>query len=85
MDEMYSSRPDLMDTPFLDPELKLIMDRRSFEQAEGKRSGLQSSLLMTYRLKPYHKDGPHKELNFGHWSRHYNTQKEKWVSIYTDF
>jgi hypothetical protein len=29
MDEVYSRRPDPMDVPFLDLELKLFIDRRS--------------------------------------------------------
>jgi hypothetical protein len=32
MDEVYSSRLDLTDTPLLDPELKLFMDESSFVQ-----------------------------------------------------
>jgi hypothetical protein len=44
---------------------------------DSERLGLQSPLLMTsYRLKPYHKDGPHNELNFGHWSRHCDMHRE---------
>jgi hypothetical protein len=42
--------------------------------------------MTLYRLKPYHKDGLHNELNFGHWSRHYakGYEKGKWVNIYPD-
>jgi hypothetical protein len=32
MDEVYSSRPDLMDVPLSDPELKLVTDESSFIQ-----------------------------------------------------
>jgi hypothetical protein len=32
MDEVYSSRPDLMDVPLSDPELKLFTDGSSFIQ-----------------------------------------------------
>jgi hypothetical protein len=34
MDEVYSSRQDLMDVPLLDPELKLFTDGSSFVQGE---------------------------------------------------
>jgi hypothetical protein len=37
----------------------------------------QSPPLMTsYRLKPFHKHGPHNELIFGHLSRCYDMQRE---------
>jgi hypothetical protein len=32
MDEVYSSRPDLMDTPLSDPELEFFMGKSSFVQ-----------------------------------------------------
>jgi hypothetical protein len=61
----------------LDPELELFMDGSSFVQEDSKKLSSPSPLLTTsYRLKPYHKDGLHNELNFGHWSRHYNMQRE---------
>jgi hypothetical protein len=34
MGEAYSSRPDLMDAPLSDPELRLFTDRSSFIQNE---------------------------------------------------
>jgi hypothetical protein len=44
---------------------------------DDERPNLQSPLLtMLYRLKPYHKAGLYNELNFGHWSRHYDIQME---------
>jgi hypothetical protein len=78
MDEVYSSRPDLMDTSLWDPELELYIDGSSFIKGGWRKAmSPQSPLLITsYRLKPYHKEGPHNELNFGHWSRHYNMQRE---------
>jgi hypothetical protein len=49
-----------MDASLSDPELKLFMDGSSFVQVGRERPGSQSPLLTTsYRLKPYHKDGPH--------------------------
>jgi hypothetical protein len=33
MDEVYSSRPDLMDNPLLDAELELFTDGSSFVQS----------------------------------------------------
>jgi hypothetical protein len=36
MDEVYSSRPDLMDLPLSDPELELFTDGSSFIQ-NGRR------------------------------------------------
>jgi hypothetical protein len=42
----------------------------ALSKADGEKPGSQSPLL-----KPYHKDGLHNELNFGHWSRHYDMQR----------
>jgi hypothetical protein len=35
MDEVYSSRPDLMDSSLLDPELELFTDGSSFVQGSS--------------------------------------------------
>jgi hypothetical protein len=79
MDEVYSSRPDLMDAeaPSWMQSSNSSQMEATLSRMDGKRPGSQSPLLMTsYRLKPYHKDGPHNELNFGHWSRCCDTQRE---------
>jgi hypothetical protein len=39
MDEVYSSRPDLMDVPLLDPELELFIDGSSFVQGRWQKTG----------------------------------------------
>jgi hypothetical protein len=39
MDEVYSSRPDLMDVPLLDPELELFIDGSSFVQGLWQKAG----------------------------------------------
>jgi hypothetical protein len=39
MDEVYSSRPDLMNVPLLDPEPELFMDGSSFVQGKGRKAG----------------------------------------------
>jgi hypothetical protein len=73
MDEVYYSRPHLMDAPLSHPEFKLFTNGSRFIQ----NPDLQSPMLTTsYRLKPYHKAVLHNELNFGHWSRHYEMQRE---------
>jgi hypothetical protein len=43
----------------------------------SERLGSQSPLLTSYRLKSYHKGGLNNKLNFGHWSRHCDTQRER--------
>jgi hypothetical protein len=66
MDEVFSRRSELADIPLSDPELKLFTDGSSFVQGGQRKAGFTPPLLTTsYRLKPYHKDGPHNELNFG--------------------
>jgi hypothetical protein len=37
--EVYSSRPDLMNAPLLDPELKLFMGGSSFVQGGWQKAG----------------------------------------------
>jgi hypothetical protein len=77
VDEMYSSRLDLMDTPALIQTSNSSLVEAALSRVDGKRPGLQSLLLTTsYRLKPYHKDGLPNKLNFEHWSRHHNMQRE---------
>jgi hypothetical protein len=39
MDEVYSSRPDLMDLPLSDPELELFTDGSSFIQNGRRKAG----------------------------------------------
>lgn len=39
IDEVYSSRPDLMDVPFSDPELELYTDGSSFVQGGQRKAG----------------------------------------------
>jgi hypothetical protein len=39
MDEVYSSRPDLMDVPLSDPELKLFTDGSSFVHSGRRKAG----------------------------------------------
>jgi hypothetical protein len=39
MDEVYSSRPDLMDIPLSDPELELFTDGSSFIQNGRRKAG----------------------------------------------
>jgi hypothetical protein len=39
MDNVHSSRPDLMDVPLSDPELKLFTDGSSFIQNGRRKSG----------------------------------------------
>jgi hypothetical protein len=76
MDEVYSSRPDLTDAPLSDQELELFTYGSSFVQGGQLKARFTLLLTTTYKLKPYHKDGPHKVLNFGCWSRCYNMQRE---------
>jgi hypothetical protein len=38
MDEVYSSRPDMMDVPLSDPELELITDGSSFVQNRRRKA-----------------------------------------------
>jgi hypothetical protein len=77
MDKVYSSRLDLIMLPYQIHTLNSSWMEAALSRADGKRPGSQSPLLRTsYRLKPYHKDGLHRELNFGHWSRNYNMQRE---------
>jgi hypothetical protein len=77
MDEVHSSRLDLTHATLLDLELELFTDEAALSRVDSERLGSQSALVMTsYRLKPYHKDGLHNELNFGHWSWHYDVQRE---------
>jgi hypothetical protein len=40
MDEMYSSRPDLMDIPLSDPELEVFVDGSSFVQRRQQKAVL---------------------------------------------
>jgi hypothetical protein len=40
MDEVYSSRPDLMDVPLSDAELKVFTDLSSFVQNGQQKAGL---------------------------------------------
>jgi hypothetical protein len=54
-----------------------IQSSNSSQTGADEKPDSQSPLIMTsYRLKPYHKDGLQNELNFGHWSRHYDMQRE---------
>jgi ribonuclease HI len=39
MDEVYSSRPDLMEVPLLGPELELFTDGSSFVQGRQRKAG----------------------------------------------
>jgi hypothetical protein len=66
------------DTPptWIQSSNSLQMEIALFKE-DSEKPGLQSPLLTTsYWQKPYHKDGLHNELNFGHWFRHYDMQRQ---------
>jgi hypothetical protein len=77
MDEVYSSRPDLMDFPSQIWSSNFSQMEAVSSRMDDERPDSQSPLLTTlYRLKPYRKAGLHNKQNFGHWFRNYDLQRE---------
>jgi hypothetical protein len=61
----------------MDPELKLFTDRSSFLQ--GGRLKARFTVTIAHDIiqaEALPKDGLHNKLNFGHWSRNYDMQRE---------
>ena len=71
IDEIYSSRLDLTDTPLQNPELEQFTDGSSFIQDGQHKAG--SAITTTdeiVKAEAFHKGGQHYGLSYGHSPRH---------------